>query len=74
MTKPANFPERKRQRQIRALFRLGLTTAGKPEKGIEPKSNALAIAALKKAIDAGDQSSKSTKKDRTARGRFVRSA
>jgi hypothetical protein len=74
MTKPANFPERKRQRQIRALFRLGLNTAGKPEKGIAPKSNAMAIAALKAAIDAGDQTSKFTKKDRSARGRFMRAS
>ncbi len=50
MTKPANFPERKRQRQIAALKRLGRMTAGKPEQGIEPKSNDAIFAALNAAI------------------------
>jgi len=36
MTKPANFPERKRQRQIRALQRLSNNTAGHPARGSKP--------------------------------------
>lgn len=63
--KPANFPERKRQRQIRALARTSpLTLAG--------ASNSVALAALTAAIAEGDQRSKRSKTDRTARGRFVR--
>jgi hypothetical protein len=73
MTKPANFPERKRQRQERALSRLALSTAGKPDKGIEPRSNLEAIKTLKSRVD-GSKRDVRTKKDRTVRGRFSRAA
>lgn len=74
MTKPANFPEAKRLRQIKALGRLSAMTAGKPDRGIEPASNAAEIKTLKAAINAGSQRDKRTKKDRAARGRFLRAA
>jgi hypothetical protein len=72
MTKPANFPERKRQRQISALARLAPMTKGKP--GRDPQPNGLAIAALKAAIAEGSQREVRTKKDRSARGRFHRAS
>jgi len=43
---PSNFPEKKRQRQLRALSRLSAMTAGKPEKGIAPRSNDAEFLAL----------------------------
>jgi hypothetical protein len=71
MTKPRNFPERKRQRQIRALSRLSNMTAGKPWKGIAPKSNDAEFLALHRAT-ADDLRDVRTKKDRSAGGRFAR--
>jgi hypothetical protein len=67
MTKPANFPERKRQRQISAIARLPKMTA-------HGKSNDAEYVALGKSIHLGSQRDERTKKDRTARGRFVRAA
>lgn len=74
MTKPANFPEQKRLRQIKALGRIKPRTAGKPDKGVPTASNAVEIEKLKAAIAAGDQSGVHTKKDRSTRGRFIRAA
>ena len=71
MTKPANFPERKRQRQIKALRRLGPATAGKPNS--PSRSNHEEHLALKAAIATANRDVR-TKKDRTSRGRFVRAA
>ena len=69
--KPANFPERKRQRQIRALSRMKTQTAGKPEKGIQPSSNHIAIAAIRRqTLDS--RRDVRTKKDRSKDGRFFR--
>lgn len=73
MTKPANFPERKRQRQESALARIKATTAGKPEKGIAPKSNLEEIRKLSEATGTSKRHVR-TKKDRSARGRFNRAA
>jgi hypothetical protein len=70
---PANFPERKRQRQLRALARLKASTAGKPWKGIEPRSNDAEFLALHRAT-AESQRDVRTKKDRSDRGRFTRTA
>lgn len=72
MTKPANFPERKRQRQIRALERLASHTHGNPKKGTKPKNNDGEAYALMVAINAGSQREKKTKIDRSSSGRFVR--
>ncbi len=67
MTKPANFPERKRQRQMKALDRLQpFTKKGKV-------SNVLEIEFLRAAV-AYDKRSKRTKKDRSGAGRFFRAA
>jgi len=71
MTKPANFPERKRQRQLRALARISAATAGKPRKGTEPRSNDAEFLALHRAT-ADDLRDVRTKKDRSAGGRFAR--
>ena len=46
MAKPKNFPERKRQRRLGALARNAPMTAGKPAKGIAPKSNNQVVARL----------------------------
>lgn len=64
--KPANFPERKRQRQIKALAKL------QPFTKKTGQSNSVAIGALAADIAAGNQRDIRTKIDRTARGRFVR--
>lgn len=69
--KPANFPERKRQRQIGALSRMKTQTAGKPEKGIPPSSNHSAIAALRSAT-LNSRRDVRTKKDRSKDARFFR--
>lgn len=66
MTKPANFPERKRQRQVRALARLPKMTGG--GKSNDAERNLLRI------VHFGSRRDVHTKKDRTARGRFVRAA
>lgn len=50
--KPCNFPERKRQRQIRALARLD-------DRHVEPIGER---ALLEDAVDRGDQRGKRTKK------------
>lgn len=63
--KPANFPERKRQRQQRALDRILLYPTS-------PKQDA-EIAVLRAAV-ATPLRDKRTKKDRTSRGRFIRAA
>lgn len=73
MTKPANFPERKRQRQLRALERIKPRTAGKPEKGVATRSNAAEMAALS-AATAHSKRHVRTKEDRSAGGRFSRSS
>lgn len=63
--KPKNFPERKRQRQIRALDRIfQLPTS--PDQDAE-------IASLQ-AATAAPLRDKRTKKDRSKEGRFTRAA
>ena len=65
--KPANFPERKRRRQIRALAGMKpFTTAGVSNSGV--------MAILEADISAGSQRDKRSKIDRTARSRFVRAS
>lgn len=64
MTKPANFPDRKRRRQITALSHIKPVS----KKG---KSNADEITNLKNAIN--NPLPHFTKKDRSATGRFERS-
>jgi hypothetical protein len=72
--KPANFPERKRQRQLRALARLKASTAGKPWKGVEPRSNDAEFVSLHRATSEGSARDIRTKKNRSDRGRFTRAA
>lgn len=72
--KPANFPERKRQRQMRALNRLAASTAGKPDKDIAPRSNDAEAVVLMAAVNEGSQRDVRTKIDRSDRGRFYRAA
>lgn len=71
MAKPANFPERKRQRQIRAMRRLKAMTKGKPNS--PPQSNHEEFEVLKAAVQTSKRHVR-TKKDRSAQGRFGRSA
>jgi hypothetical protein len=71
MTKPANFPERKRQRQLRALARLSPMTRGSVRH--EPRSNDAEFVALHKAT-AEDMRGVRTKINRSADGRFNRTA
>lgn len=73
MTKPANFPERKRQRQLRALARLAPMTNGHARHNTQPRSNDAEFVALHKAT-AEDARGVRTKKDRSAGGRFNRAS
>ncbi len=61
---PANFPERKRKRQLGALGRLQLVS----KKG---KDNSAEFSALH-ASTAGNRRDVRTKKDRTGSGKFLR--
>lgn len=67
MTKPVNFPERKRQRQIKAL-------SGRRAVSDKGNSNETEIAALKVAVARGNQRLVKTKKDRSGRGKLFRAA
>ena len=71
MTRPHNFPERKRQRRIRALGRIKARTAGKPEMGITSRDNAPEIAVLVERT-ANPMRDVRTKKDRSNRAAFAR--
>ena len=63
--KPANFPERVRQRQIRAEARLAAAMGRKPLIRQLEEADALAL-----KIAEGNQRDKRTKKDRRDRARF----
>lgn len=73
MTKPKNFPERKRQRQLGALARLKPMTRGNEEQGKPPRSNNDEFVALHRAT-AGSRRHERTKKARDGTARFARPA
>lgn len=72
MTKPANFPERKRQRRMRALSRLAPRTAGKD--GKPSASNDDVRMTLHARIGMSSKRDVMTKKDRSASAKLTRTA
>jgi hypothetical protein len=72
--KPANFPERKRQRQVRALARFDppVKVDGESHAVFHSRPDVIAYASLKKSVDNGDQRSVRTKKPRDGSAAFRR--